>query len=172
MKGQKKNRKKWPPYKYWTEFLMQDKEIYIGEHRTINHALASILMARDGKKHSERELSRFAEFLDRGRNKAIKMLWASGNERYVLGKGRVEAITASPTDKAEHLSRLGQQLDVKRIAVAMKSKGATENQCGQYGLPGWKEITSSRQRLLLGDSDFEGHIKKIESFNDDKNQAS
>lgn len=163
MNKQGKKRKKWPPYKYWTEYLTQSpKEIYVGDCRTINHTLAKILMNRDGKKHSEKSINDFAEFLSRGRNTAIKMLWASGNERYVLGKGRIEAITSNPADRDEHLSRLGQQLDVKKIAIGHKSKGATEKQCKEFGLPGWKEISSSRQRLLRGDINIDIHLKEIE----------
>jgi len=141
---------------------MQDKELWVGECKTINHALASLLMLRDGKKHSKEKLNRFAEYLDGGRNKAIKDLWASGNPRYVLGKGRIEAITSNPDDLEEHLSRIGQMLDQKKIATGQKSIGATDKQCKQFGLPERKELNSSRQRLLLGDSDFDVHVKAIE----------
>ena len=155
-------RKKWPPYKYWTEFLIQEGSIWIGEHRTINHAFADILMKRDGKNHNENALNKFAEYLDAGRLKAINDLWESGNKRYVLGKSRIEAITNNPDDEEEHLSRLGQQLDQKTIGVGKKSRGSTEKQCKQFGLPGFKQLNQSRQRLLLGDYEFETHIKQLE----------
>ncbi len=165
MKKQGKKRKKWPAYKYWTEFLMQDKELWVGDNRTINHALAKLIMFRDGREHTEQELDRFAEYLDGGRNNAIKMLWASGNRRYVLGKGRIEAITNNPEDLEEHLSRIGQMLDQKKIATGQKSIGATKEQCKQFGLPERKEIDSSSQRLLLGDCNFDAHIKSIALLN-------
>jgi len=162
MKKQGKKRKKWPAYKYWTEFLMQDKEIWVGDCRTINHALAKLLTLRDGRNHTEKEIARFAEYLDGGRNKAIKDLWRSGNPRYVLGKGRIEAITNNPDDAAEHFSRRGQMLDQKIIATGQVTIGATKEQCKQFGLPERKEIESSSQRLLLGDCNFDAHIKAIE----------
>ena len=154
MKNQRKKRKKWPAYRLWIEFLMQDKEIHVGEHRTINHALAVILISRDSKKHGEKEVNRFAEYLSAGRNKAIMKLWKSGNRRYVLGSKRIEAITANPEDETEHLARMGQMLDAKKIATSCKSLGATTEQCNQFGLPKQREIKASSQRLLLGDTDM------------------
>ncbi len=150
MKEQKKKRKKWPAHKYWIEFLMQDKELYAGEHKTINHALAVMLISRDSKKHGEKEINRFAEYLSGGRNKGIIMLWKSGNERYITGPWRIEAITANPDDKEEHLSRMGQMLDTKKIAIGHKSSSATMEQRKQFGLPGQKEIGQVKKRLLLG----------------------
>lgn len=160
--AKKKKRKKWPAYKYWTEFLRQEGKLWIGDYRTINHALAGILMGRDNKDHSEDELNKFAEYLTAGRNKAVCMLWDSGKEVYVLGKGHIEAITNNPEDRDEHLSRIGQMLDQKKIATGRKSRGATETQCKEFGLPGFKQLNQSRQRLLLGDSEFDVHIKQIE----------
>lgn len=138
------------------------EDLWIGACRTINHSLATILMSRDGKNHNEEEIDKFAEYLNAGRNKAICMLWDSGIEVYVLGKGRIEAITKSADDKEEHLSRIGQMLDQKKIATGRKSRGATETQCKQFGLPERKQLKQSGQRLLLGDSDFETHIRQLE----------
>jgi len=139
---------------------MQEGSIWIGENQTINHALAAILMKRDGNKHNKKALKDFAEYLSRGRDMAIRILWASGNKRYVLGKGRIEAITNNPEDEEEHQSRIGQMLDQRKIAAKSKTLGATTEQCKQFGLPLGKEIKQSSQRLLLGDSDFD---KSIES---------
>jgi len=158
--AKRKKRKKWPAYKYWTEFLRQE-DIWIGEYRTINHSLATILMERDGKNHSKEKIDKFAEYLAAGRNKAVCMLWDSGKEVYVLGKGRIEAITCNPDDKEEHLSRIGQMLDQKNIATGRKSRNATESQCKQFGLPRFKQISQSRARLLLGDSEFHVHITQL-----------
>lgn len=118
-------------------------------------------MARDSKNHSEEEIDKFAEYLAAGRNTAICMLWDSGKEVYVLGKGHIEAITSNVDDKEEHLSRIGQMLDQKKLATGRKSRGATETQCKQFGLPERKQLKQSGQRLLLGDSDFETHINAI-----------
>ena len=82
-------------------------------------------------------------------------LWKSGNRRYVLGSKRIEAITADREDETEHLARMGQMLDAKKIATGCKSLGATTEQCNQFGLPKQREIKASSQRLLLGDSDIE-----------------
>lgn len=142
---------------------MQEGNLWISKHQTINHALSVILIKRDGDKHTKENINNFAEYLSRGRDEAIKILWASGNERYVLGKGRIEAITNNPDDRDEHLSRIGQMLDHRRIAAKSKSLGVVPEKCKQFGLPLPKELKQSSQRLLLGDSDFNIHLKNIEA---------
>ena len=138
------------------------EDIWVDIYRTVNHALADILLQRDEKSHTEEDVDRFAEFLTRGRNDAVKMMWASGNPRYVVGKGRIEGISKDHKYREEHLSRLGQMLDQKTIAAGQKSIGASESQCKQFGLPGFKQLNQSRQRLLLGDCEFDTHIKQLE----------
>ena len=162
----KMERKKWPPHKYWTEFLMQDGSIWRKQHNTIDTALALIIMSRDGKNHSEKEIQDFAEYLSHGRNQAIDMLWASGNERYILGHGRIEAITNNPEDREEHFSRQGQMLDQRKMGARRKSYSATPKQIKQFGLPTGTEIKQSSRRLLSGNVNFDTHIKMMETSKD------
>lgn len=160
-----KVRKSWPAYKYWTEYLMQREprkkwiEICRGNNQTVHHTLSIILANRDDRPYTKKQIDKWAETLATGLNQAIKMLWASGNERYVVGIGRIERITNNPFYRIEHFRRIGHMLDQRKLAAKAKSFGATLEQCREFGLPLPKELKESSKRLLLGDTDFDVHLK-------------
>ena len=137
-------------------------EICLGKYKTIHHALATTLTERDGKRYTEKQIDLWAKSLATGLSQAIKMLWASGNERYVTGIGRIERITNDPFYRIEHFRRIGHMLDARKWGAKSKSFGATLEQCKDYGLPLPKELKESSRRLLLGDCDFDIHLKNIE----------
>lgn len=166
MARKKEGLKKWPPYKYWTEHFLQYGELWRKGHeleKTINHSLSIILLKRNSENLTEESVNTLAEYLERGRNKAIDMLWDSGLEIYVVGqKVTIEGITIDKKYRADHFKRMADMLGARHIGVGRKSTTATKDERKDYGIPTVREITHIKRHLLLGDGCSEVSIKQIE----------
>lgn len=160
-----KKRKRWPSHKYWTEHYGHNNKRFItilrNGYTTISKTFSAELLNRDGENHTDEEVDNFAKHLEAGRDEALNVLREAGIEVYVVGESRIELMSTDPKYEEEHLRRIARMLDQKKLASFKKTPGATKKQRKDFGLPGPEEIATSSQRLLLGDSDFEVHLKRI-----------
>lgn len=166
MARKKKGLKKWPPWKYWTEHFIQYGELWCKGHeleKTINHSLGIVLLERNGERLTEQKVNELAEYLERGRNKAINMLWDNGLEIYVVGKkNTIDGITIDKEYREDHFKRMGDMLGWRHLGVGRKSTTATKDERKDYGIPTVREITTIKRHLLLGDSVTDVAVKQVE----------
>jgi len=141
--------------------LRENQGIWLNGQPTINHTLAAALLYRDKKYHTKKEVDDFAEFLDRGRIKAINILWESGEEYYIVGESRIEIISSDKKYKMEHLRRAGHKLDTRKIGTSKRTIGIEDKEARPLGLPTSREIKQSVKRLQSSITDLHEHIKSL-----------
>jgi len=160
-----KKRREWSPHKYWTEHILQFGELWLtGEkfEKTINHRLAIVLLKRNGEKLTEQKVEKLAAILERGRNKAVDMLWESGLEVYVVGKQLIDGITIDSDYREDHFKRMSDMLGQRHVGVGRKSTTATAEERKNFGLPTIRELSTIKRHLLLGDGVTDVYLKQVE----------